>query len=230
MQYYLDTANVKQICECLDLYPIAGITTNPSIIAKEGDDFWKLLSKIRNIIGKERALFVQVLGVSSADIIQESTCLMEKLAGKIIIKIPVTPEGIKAMKLLSINGVATAATAIFTPQQALMAAKAGACFVAPYINRIDNICGDGLAVLKETITVFTKYQCQCQVLAASFKNVQQVHRASMLGVDAVTITPFLCRQLLEHPLTSASIETFQADWEKCYGPGKLIHTLAEAEN
>ena len=145
MIFMLDTANIAAIKKAVDLYPIEGVTTNPSIIAKEKRPLKEILLDIREIIGDERMLHAQVMGKDAETMLKEARAL-RSIDPEIIIKVPVTPQGIKAMKLIHEEGYRITATAILTPQQALMAAKAGAEFLAPYVNRLDNICGDGVAV------------------------------------------------------------------------------------
>ncbi|EOD00008.1 fructose-6-phosphate aldolase [Caldisalinibacter kiritimatiensis] len=220
MLYILDTANINEIKRVLDMYPLDGITTNPTIISKERRDFKELLSEIRNAIG-ERMLHVQTLGTEAQDIVKEGEYLTKLLGRNTYIKVPVIPEGIKAMKILKAKGINITATAVFTPQQALVAAKSGADFVAPYVNRLDNISGDGVRVVLGIIELFNKFNVSTKVIAASFKNVQQVHKVSLAGAHAVTISPDIYDNLVKFPLTEASVEKFIKDWESVYGKGKL---------
>ncbi|WP_227766426.1 transaldolase family protein [Zhaonella formicivorans] len=222
MMYLLDTANIEQLRKCYDLFPVSGVTTNPSIISREKSNLKELFTDIRNIIGPESMLHVQVMGTSSEEMVREAKYLSSQITGNLYIKIPAVPQGIKAIKELTKLNMKTTATAIFTPQQALMAAAAGASFVAPYVNRLDNICGDGVEVLGEIMKFCKLYQLGTKVLAASFKNVEQVHKAALCGVHAVTVSAELMEQLLEHPLTWASVNSFKTDWEEVYGAGKLL--------
>ncbi|WP_024615724.1 fructose-6-phosphate aldolase [Clostridium sp. Ade.TY] len=221
MIYMLDTANIADIKRACDLYPITGVTTNPTIISKENKKFLRLLKDIREIIDKDTMLHVQVLGKTSEEMIKEAKYLNKTIGGNIYIKIPVTKEGIKAIKILSKEGINITATAIFTAQQALMAAVSGAKFVAPYVNRIDNISGNGVQVVKDIIDEIKLYNLDCKVLAASFKNVQQVHELSKYGVHSVTVNPEIMDKMIEHPLTDWSVDQFINDWEKIYGKDKL---------
>ena len=221
MIYMLDTANLNSIRKAFDIYPITGVTTNPTIISKENRDFIGLLKEIREIIGEDTMLHAQVIGKSAEDMIKEAKYLNETIGGNFYVKIPVTKEGIKAIRVLSKEGINITATAIFTAQQALIAAVSGAKFVAPYVNRIDNISGNGVEVVKDIIEELKLYNLDCKVLAASFKNVQQVQDLSRNGVHSVTVNPDIMDKMLEHPLTDWSVDQFINDWEKVYGEGKL---------
>jgi fructose-6-phosphate aldolase 2 len=216
MLYLLDTANVQEIKKAVDLYPIHGVTTNPTIISKEKRDFFSILRDIRQVIGKESMLHVQVLGENADDIIREAYCLRENIEGNLYVKIPVIPQGIKAIKKLKAEGFNITATAVITSNQALMAAVAGADFVAPYVNRIDNICGNGVQVVSEMLQEFKLYNLTTKVLAASFKNVQQICDVSKLGVHSMTLPAELMDKAIEHPLTDWSIKQFKLDWSAAY--------------
>lgn len=219
MIYMLDTANLEDIKKAHDLYPLSGVTTNPTIISKEKRDFIGLLKDIRNIIGEDTMLHAQVLGTTAEEMIEEAKYLKEKIGGNLYIKIPVTQQGIKAIKILKKQGFKITATAIFTAQQALMAGVSGADFVAPYVNRIDNISGNGIEVVKNIIDQIKLYNLDTKVLAASFKNVQQVHEVSKIGAHSITVNPEIMDKMLEHPLTDWSVNEFIKDWEKVYGQG-----------
>lgn len=222
MIYVLDTANINAIRKAMDLYPMSGVTTNPSIIAKEKRDLLDIINDIRNAIGKDTMLHVQTLSETAEGIIQEAHYLREKIQGNLYIKIPVTGQGIKAIKQLKKENYNITATAIITANQALMAGVAGADFVAPYVNRIDNISGNGVNVVREILQEFKLYDLKTKVLAASFKNVQQISEVSKLGVDAITVPLDLLEKTIEHPLTDWSIDQFISDWEKTYKTNKII--------
>ncbi|ACO86210.1 fructose-6-phosphate aldolase [Clostridium botulinum] len=217
MLILLDTANIESIKNINDIYPLDGVTTNPTIISKEKKDFIGILREIRNVIGEEKMLHVQVIGSKAEDMIEETVYLNEKIGGNLYIKIPVTEQGIKAMKKLSKEGYKITATAIFTAQQALMAAKAGAEFIAPYVNRIDNLMGDGIKVVSDIVNIFETYNINSKVLAASFKNTEQIHNACLKGAHSVTVNADLINQLIYHPLTDLSVDNFVKDWENQYG-------------
>lgn len=216
MIYMLDTADLTAIKKAIDLYPVVGVTTNPSIIAKENRSLREILLDIRELIGPDRMLHAQVMGKDADTMLKEAKAL-RTIDSQIIVKIPVTQQGIKAIKLIHAEGIRITATAILTPQQALMAAVAGAEFLAPYINRLDNICSDGVAVAAEIVQLIETYKLDAKVLAASFKNVQQVHKIALAGAHAVTIAPDVMHLLLVHPLTDSGVAGFVSDWESVYG-------------
>ncbi len=222
MLYLLDTADLEEIKRTFDLYPLKGVTTNPTIIAKENDSFLAILNNIREIIGAEKMLHVQALGTTAEEIVKEAEYLNEKIGGELYVKIPVIPEGIKAIRILTEKGINTTATAIFSQQQALMAATAGADFVAPYINRIGNTNINGIKVVEEIVQLLDLHNLECKVLAASFKNAQQVHEVTLAGARAATINANLIDKLLEHSGTEWSVNQFIDDWESVYGEDKLV--------
>lgn len=222
MIYMLDTANIEAIRNTLDLYPIDGVTTNPTIISKEKSDFRDLIISLRELIGNDRMLHVQVTRSDAEGMVKEAVALKELLGGSFYAKIPVCAQGLKAISVLKDMGLNVTATAIFTQQQALIAAKAGADFVAPYVNRLDNISSDGVGVVSDIVQLLKIYQLDTKVLAASFKNSEQVHRISLAGAQAVTIGPELLESLLYHPLTDQSIIDFKNDWETVYGVGSVL--------
>jgi fructose-6-phosphate aldolase 2 len=221
MIYMLDTANLEAIKKAVDLYPLDGVTTNPTIVAKESKPLKEILLSIREVIGSERMLHAQVMG-NTAEVMLEEARAMRAIDPALYIKVPVTPQGIKAMKLMKAEGIDITATAILTPQQALMAAKAGAEYLAPYVNRLDNICADGAQVAAEIAHLIAVYDLDAKVLAASFKNVQQVHEVAKAGSQSVTIAPDVFDQLLVHPLTDSGVAGFVADWESVYGEGSNV--------
>lgn len=225
MLYLLDTANLDQIKRAFDLYPMSGVTTNPTIISKEKRSFLDILKEIREIIGEDKMLHVQAVSKNADEIVKEAEYITNTIGGNIYIKVPVIPEGIKAMKILKSKGIKITATAIFTADQALMAAVAGADFVAPYVNRIDNISGNGVNVVKEIVELFKIYNLNTKVLAASFKNVQQVHEVALAGGQSVTVNADIMDGLLSHPLTDWSVDQFVSDWEGVYGKGKLTYEV-----
>lgn len=222
MLILLDTADINSIKKGIEYYPIAGVTTNPTIIAKENRDYLDLLKDIRKVIGEEKMFHIQVLATKAENIIKEAYFIKNNIGGNIYIKIPVIREGIKAIKMLKEENFKITATAIFTPQQALVAALAGANFVAPYVNRLDNISGDGVKVIREIKKLFDTYGLDSKILAASFKNVEQVHKSSLEGAHSVTLPLEVLENLLHHPLTDSSVEAFIKDWKTAYNQTYLI--------
>ena len=222
MIYILDTADLAAIKHCNEFYPLAGVTTNPSIIAKAKTDFWPLVENIRAIIGKDKMLHVQTTETKAEAIVEEAKLLQERLGGEFYVKIPIGEEGLKATMMLKEIGIKVTMTAIFTPAQALMAARAGASFVAPYVNRLDNILGDGCEVVAEIVSQLENYGSDCKVLAASFKNAEQVHKCASYGCHSVTVTDDIMKALISHPMTDAAISGFEKDWKSVYGEKTIL--------
>lgn len=217
MLYILDTANLDAIRHCNEYYPLAGVTTNPSIISKENTEFWTLVTSIREIIGPDKMLHVQTTQKTAEGIVEEAKLLRERLGANFYVKIPISEEGLKATMMLKKMGINVTVTAIFTPAQALLAAMAGADFVAPYANRLDNIIADGCAVVAEIVKQFDQYGLKCKVLAASFRNAEQVHKCSSVGCHSVTVSADILRKVISHPMTDAAIADFEKDWASVYG-------------
>lgn len=221
MEILLDTANVKSIQEIISTFPIKGVTTNPSILAKGGTNVKDTLAQIHKTIGKERSLHIQTTATTADGMVKQAKQLSTKFGANFYIKIPVTRQGIKAIMLCKAEGIKVTATAIFTPMQALTAALAGADYVAPYVDRLDNITSDGVAVVSQIAELFSVHKLKTKILAASFKNVQQVLGVAMNGADAVTISEDLCEKLLFHPYTDKSINDFESDWNGKFGKAEI---------
>ena len=222
MIYILDTADLAAIKHCNEFYPLAGVTTNPSIISKENTEFWGLVKEIRSIIGKDKMLHVQTVQTEASKMVEEAKLLKKELGGDFYVKIPIGEEGLKATKELKKLGIGVTMTAIFTPAQALIAAKAGASFVAPYVNRLDNILGDGTDVVAQIVEELEIFGLDCKVLAASFKNAEQVHKCALAGCHSVTVTADVLKSLITHPMTDAAIEGFEKDWNKAFGDKTIL--------
>lgn len=227
MLYIIDTANLEEIRKCIEYYPVAGVTTNPTIISKEHTDFIKLICNIREIIGPDKMLHIQVTADTAEGIIKEATLLRNAVGGDFYVKIPISREGLKATSELHKMGFKVTETAIFTQQQALIAALAGADFVAPYVNRLDNIVSDGVQVVSEIVEMFKQHNIKTKVLAASFKTVEQIHKIAMSGCHSVTINPELFSTLTYHPMTQYAIDDFNADWESVYGRKTIADLITE---
>lgn len=223
MQLIIDSANVNDIRELVEYYPIDGVTTNPNLIVKEKRDFLQLLEEIREVIGCNRELFVQTLAVNAEEIVKEAKYIRENILDKLVIKIPVTKEGFKAIKSLNEAGVKTMATSIYTPLQGYLAAKAGASYITPYVNRIENLEGNGVNVVKEIVQIIEKHHFNSKVIAANFKNVQQVHDVCLIGVHGVTVPPDILRLFSSHRATEANVKVFIEDWQKLYGEESIIN-------
>jgi len=204
---------------------VAGVTTNPTLIAQVRRPFLDILTDIRQVIGEELMLHVQMTGSDAATKVAEANRLRDRLGSGILPKVPVTPQGLKAIRLLAASGFSVTATAIGTPQQALLAARAGAAFTAPYVNRLDNICGDGVGVVASMVRLFAAHGLPAKVLAASFKNVQQVLDVALAGAHSVTLAPELLDLVIRHPLTDSGLAGFVADWSAAYGAGTTLLDL-----
>jgi len=222
MIYILDTADIEEIRYCNEFYPVSGVTTNPTIISKEHDDFWKIVKEIRDIIGPDKMFHVQTTQKKAEDIVEEAKLLKERIGGEFYVKIPICEEGLKATMMLKNWGIGVTMTAIFTPAQALIAAKAGASFVAPYVNRLDNIIADGCEVVAEITKQLNLYNLDCRVLAASFKTAEQVHKCASAGCHSVTVTSGILKSLISNPMTDVAVATFEKDWETVYGDKTIL--------
>ena len=238
MEYFLDTADIEAIKRIKEIFPLKGVTTNPSIIAKEKRDFKDIINDIYNIIGKEKVVHAQAVGSTADIIVKEVNLLRDTFGENIYAKIPVTFEGIKAMKILSKDGHKITATGILSSQQIIMAAEAGAEYMAPYINRSDNIGESGVEIVRDAYKILEKIkkndeEClkkykrefEPKILGASFKNVRQVHETMLAGSKSVTISTDVFERLIYHPYTDWSMDTFNSDWEKIYGDKTLIDLL-----
>lgn len=229
MMYIIDTANLEDIRKCIEFYPVAGVTTNPTIISREHTDFIQLIKDIRALIGPDRMLHIQATGSTAEQIVREAQLLRDAVGGNFYVKVPISAQGLKATRLLHNMGIKVTETAIFTQQQALIAALAGADFVAPYVNRLDNIVSDGVQVVTEIVELFDRHHIDCKVLAASFKTVEQIHKIAISGCHSVTINPSLFETLTYHPMTQYAIDDFNADWESVYGKRKIEDLFDQAK-
>lgn len=238
MQYFLDTANIEDIKRINDIYPIMGITTNPSIVAKENRNFKEMIEEIQGILGKDKLIHIQVTGKTAEIMIEEVKLLVKTFGENIYAKIPVTEQGIKAMKILSKDGYKITATGILSPQQIIMAAEAGAEYMAPYINRSDNIGESGVEIVKDAQKILNNIKIsdeEClkrfnrvfepKIFGASFKNVRQVHEVMLAGAESVTIGTEVFDKLIYHPYTDWSMEKFESDWQKIYGDKNLLELI-----
>lgn len=228
MLYLLDTADVRAIARCTDIFPLAGVTTNPTLVARAKRPLLDLLTEIRSIIGEHAMLHAQVMGADAETMVAEAARLCDRFGPNLYPKIPVTPQGLRAIRMLAASGIAVTATAIAAPQQALLAARAGAAFTAPYVNRIDNVSGDGPGVVSQMVHLFSHFGLPTRVLAASFKNVQQVHAVAMAGAHSATMSPDLLEAVLSHPLTDSGVAGFNQDWAAAFGQGTTLLDLIPA--
>ena len=222
MKLILDDARIERIKSIYEYYPVEGVTTNPSILAKAGRPPFEALREIREFIGMEAELHVQVVAGDSAGMLKDAYRILEVLGGGTYVKVPCVPEGFRAMKQLHREGVRITATAVYTPMQAYLAGNCGASYAAPYINRIDNLGYDGVGVAKTIHDIFRKNGLPTQVLAASFKNSQQVLELCAYGVGAATVAPEVIEGLVKSPAITAAVDDFTADFEALAGTGKTM--------
>jgi len=210
MKFFIDTADVKEIREAHDLGLVDGVTTNPSLIAKSGRKFKDVIKEIVTIV--DGPISAEVISLDAPGMIKEAKELV-KIHKNIVIKVPMTPEGLKATKTLSEKGVKVNVTLIFTPMQALLAAKAGATYVSPFVGRLDDISQDGMGIIEEIRTIFDNYGYTAEIIVASVRNPIHVLNSALIGADIATIPYSVIMQLAKHPLTDAGIKKFLADWE-----------------
>lgn len=222
MKLLIDDANIGLIKKIYEFYPVDGVTTNPSILAKSGRSPYQVLKEIRTFIGNQAELHVQAVANTAEGMIEDAHCIVKELGDSTYVKIPSIPEGFKAMKALHNEGVNLTATAIYTPMQAFIAAKCGAVYAAPYINRIDNMGYNGIQVAKKIHDIFRNNGLRTEVIAASFKNSQQVLELCEYGVGASTISPEVIDALVNNPAITSAINDFVVDFEKLVGTGKTM--------
>lgn len=222
MKFLIDDANVEKIREICDYYPVDGVTTNPSILAKSGRNPYGVLREIRGIIGEEADLHVQVISSKAEDMVAEGHKILTELGSGTFVKVPVTKEGLKAIKILSGEGHRVTATAIYMPMQAYLAGMAGADYAAPYVNRIDNLGANGIETAKVIHDIFKKNGLKTEVLAASFKNSQQVLELVKYGIGAATIAADVIEGLIKNASVTSAVEGFVSDFEALCGEGKTM--------
>ncbi len=227
MKLLIDDANLEKIKKIWDLYPIDGVTTNPSILAKSGKNPYEVLKEIRAFIGNEAELHAQVLSLTAEEMIKEAHKIVEILGKNTYIKVPSIPEGFKAMKALKKEGFNITATAIYTPMQAYLAAKSGADYAAPYVNRIDNLGANGIETAKMIQDIFENNDFKTEILAASFKNSNQVQELCAYGVGASTVAPDVIEGLVKNACVDAAVNDFVKDFEGLCGKGKTMLNCAE---
>lgn len=222
MKLIIDDANLELIKSVYEFYPIDGVTTNPSILAKSGRRPYEVLKEIRAFIGDEAELHVQVVAKDAKGMVEDAHRITEVLGSSTYVKIPSVPEGFKAMKALKKEGIRLTATAIYTSMQAFLAAKSGADYAAPYINRIDNMGYNGIQTAKDIHDIFRDNGLACEVLAASFKNSQQVLELCKYGIGASTVAPDVIEGLVKNQAITSAIDDFIKDFEGLVGKGKTM--------
>jgi transaldolase len=211
MKIFIDTANVKEIREAYSWGVIDGVTTNPSLIAKEGKDFREVIDEICSIV--DGPISAEAVSMDSEGMIKEAREL-SSINKNIVVKIPMTSEGLKAVKRVSSEGIKTNMTLIFSPNQALLAAKAGATYVSPFVGRLDDISHVGMDLAGQIVEIFENYAFDTEVIVASIRNPLHVVEAAMMGAHVATIPFGVLQQMLRHPLTDVGIKKFLEDWEK----------------
>ena len=215
MKIYLDTGNVKEIAEAARMGILDGVTTNPSLVSKEGRDFKDLILEICQLV--DGPVSAEVVSVEADAMVKEGLELA-RIHPNVVVKCPLIPEGLAATKRLAAEGIRVNVTLCFSPTQALLAAKAGAWCVSPFIGRLDDISSDGMELIRQIVTIFHNYDFPTQVLVASVRHPQHVVEAALVGGDICTMPYGVFQQLVKHPLTDIGLKKFLADWEARNAP------------
>ena len=216
MRFFIDTANVEDIKKANDMGVICGVTTNPSLIAKEGRDFTEVIKEITTIVDGPISGEVKATTTDAAGMIAEGREIAA-IHPNMVVKIPMTVEGLKAVKVLSEEGIKTNVTLIFTPAQAILAARAGATYVSPFLGRLDDISSMGVTLIEEIVQIFDNYDLDTEIICASVRNPIHVIDCALAGADIATVPYKVIEQMTKHPLTDQGIEKFKADYEAVFG-------------
>ena len=216
MRFFIDTANVEEIKKADDMGVICGVTTNPSLIAKEGRDFTEVIKEITTIVDGPISGEVKATTTDAEGIIAEGREIAA-IHPNMVVKIPMTVEGLKAVKVLSEEGIKTNVTLIFTPAQAILAARAGATYVSPFLGRLDDISSMGVTLIEEIVQIFDNYDLDTEIICASVRNPIHVIDCALAGADIATVPYKVIEQMTKHPLTDQGIEKFEADYEAVFG-------------
>ncbi len=216
MNFFVDTANVDEIRKANDMGVICGVTTNPSLIAKEGRDFKKTIEEITTIVDGPISGEVKATTVKAEDMIAEAREIA-KIHKNMVVKIPMTVEGLKAVKVLSKEGIKTNVTLIFSANQALLAARAGATYVSPFLGRLDDISTDGLELIRTISDIFATHGIETEIISASVRHPIHVTECALAGADIATVPYNVIEQMTKHPLTDQGIEKFKKDYEAVFG-------------
>lgn len=211
MKFFIDTANIEQIKEAASLGLLDGVTTNPSLVSKEGRNFKELLNEIVEIV--DGPISAEVVSTDHDGIVKEAEDLAA-IHHNIVVKVPIIKEGLKAVKTLTEKDIKTNVTLCFSPTQALMAAKAGASYISPFIGRLDDISHDGMELVSQIVQIYRNYGFQTEVLVASIRHPKHVVEASLIGADVATMPFDVINKLFNHPLTDNGLEKFLNDWKK----------------
>jgi transaldolase len=220
MKFFIDTANLDEIREAAELGVLDGVTTNPSLVAKEKYDisFKDLIREICKIV--PGPVSAEVVSIDVEGMMNEAHDLA-KIANNVVIKIPLLKDGLKAVKRLKSEGIKTNVTLCFSPNQALLAAKAGASFISPFIGRLDDISQEGMELIEQIVTIYRNYEFKTEVLVASVRHPIHVVQAALIGADIVTMPFKVIDQLIKHPLTDIGLQKFLSDWKKVNPPQKI---------
>ena len=210
MKFFIDTANIEEIKEIASWGILDGVTTNPSLIVKEGRDFHQVVQEITEIVNGP--ISAEVISENSEGMLEEAKELI-KIDENIVIKLPMTKEGLKACSELTKDGIHTNVTLVFSATQALLAAKAGASYVSPFLGRLDDISSDGMDLIKDIVQIFDNYDIQTEIIAASVRHPLHVLQIAKAGADIATIPYKVYEQMVKHPLTDQGIQKFLKDWE-----------------
>ena len=216
MKFFIDTAKVEDIRKANDMGVICGVTTNPSLIAKEGRDFNEVIREITTIVDGPISGEVKATTVDAEGMIKEGREIAA-IHPNMVVKIPMTVEGLKAVKVLAAEGIKTNVTLIFTANQALLAARAGAAYVSPFLGRLDDISQPGISLIQDIVDIFSNYDLQTEIICASVRNPIHVTDCALAGADIATVPYKVIEQMVHHPLTDAGIEKFKADYRSVFG-------------
>ncbi len=216
MELYLDTANVADVERLAQIFPIAGVTTNPSIIAANGESIWDVLPRLQNAIGPDGILFAQTMSRDAPGMIAEARQLSKAIPG-LVVKVPVTAQGLIAIKTLKKEKITTLGTAVYSASQGLLAALAGAKYIAPYVNRVDAQGSDGIRTVQELQSLLEMHAPDSKVLAASFKTPRQALDCLLAGCEAITLPTDVAQQMLNTPAVESAIDKFEQDWNNAFG-------------
>ena len=211
MKFFLDTANVEEIKQAMEWGILDGVTTNPTLISKTGRPFKEVVKEILDLV--EGPVSLETVSLDSEGMIREGRMLAE-LGENVVVKIPMTKEGLKAVQVLESEGIPTNVTLVFSPMQALLAAKAGASYVSPFVGRLDDISSDGMKLIQDVKDIFDNYEFDTEIIVASVRHPMHVYEAALIGAHICTIPFKVMEQLFKHPLTDIGIERFLKDWEK----------------
>lgn len=211
MKFFIDTANINEIKEAAALGILDGVTTNPSLVAKEGKDFRKLLDEILAVVNGP--VSAEVISTDYEGILKEAHELA-KIHHNIVIKVPLIKEGLKAVRTLSLENIKTNVTLCFSPSQALLAAKAGATYISPFVGRLDDISHDGMELISQIVQIYKNYNYKTEVLVASIRHPLHLVEAALMGADVCTMPFSVIDRLFNHPLTDLGLEKFLSDWKK----------------